>query len=204
MIREQTLRARHRLVIKLPITGELLRGSLLERTVRHTKDCPKCARGEDHQVFVLTVTYPGHCTPGQNAHVLPGLHPAHGLRFELATKSAWFVGGQTSPPPQEGELSPFSVSQARGALQYQYQVIFEASLADISAGGQGNDWPSRCPRSRPARRDGEWALRLQATTDDRGFQPERPIVNRYVCRYGEPDFRTREKLPLQRTCRDQS
>src|SRR5947209_14813860 len=44
---------------KLPITGELLRGSLLERTVRHTKDCPKCARGEGHHVFVLTVSYPG-------------------------------------------------------------------------------------------------------------------------------------------------
>ena len=44
---------------KLPISGELLRGSLLERTVRHTKGCPKCARGEGHQVFVLTVTYPG-------------------------------------------------------------------------------------------------------------------------------------------------
>jgi hypothetical protein len=59
MIREQTLRARKKLVGKLPITGELLRGSLLERTIRHTKDCPKCARGEGHQVFVLTVTYPG-------------------------------------------------------------------------------------------------------------------------------------------------
>jgi hypothetical protein len=46
-------------VSKLPISGELLRGSLLERTVRHTKDCPKCARGEGHRVFVLTVTYPG-------------------------------------------------------------------------------------------------------------------------------------------------
>src|SRR6476646_3884490 len=34
-------------------------GSLLERTVRHTKGCPKCARGEGHHVFVLTVTYPG-------------------------------------------------------------------------------------------------------------------------------------------------
>ena len=51
MIREQTLRARQKLVGKLPVTGELLRGSLLERTVRHTKDCPKCARGEGHQVF---------------------------------------------------------------------------------------------------------------------------------------------------------
>ena len=59
MIREQTLRARQKLVGKLPITGEILRGSLLERTVRHTKDCPKCARGEGHQVFVLTVSYAG-------------------------------------------------------------------------------------------------------------------------------------------------
>src|SRR6185312_10243449 len=59
MIRDRTLRARGKLVGKLPISGELLRGSLLERTVRHTKNCPKCARGEGHQVFVLTVTYPG-------------------------------------------------------------------------------------------------------------------------------------------------
>jgi uncharacterized protein DUF6788 len=59
MIREQTLRVRQKLVSKLPVSGELLRGTLLERTVRHTKDCPKCARGEGHHVFVLTVTYPG-------------------------------------------------------------------------------------------------------------------------------------------------
>jgi hypothetical protein len=59
MIREQTLRARQKLVSKLPITGGLLRGSLLERTVRHSKDCPKCARGEGHRVFVLTVSYAG-------------------------------------------------------------------------------------------------------------------------------------------------
>jgi hypothetical protein len=57
MIREQTIRARDKLVSKLPVTGELLRGSLLERTVRHKTGCPKCARGEGHQVFVLTVTY---------------------------------------------------------------------------------------------------------------------------------------------------
>lgn len=44
---------------RLPITGEILRGSLLERVVRHSKDCPKCARGEGHQVCVLTVSYPG-------------------------------------------------------------------------------------------------------------------------------------------------
>jgi hypothetical protein len=62
MIRNQTIRARDKLIGKLPITGELLRGSLLERTVWHTKGCPKCARGEGHEVFVLTVTYPGQRT----------------------------------------------------------------------------------------------------------------------------------------------
>lgn len=57
MIRDRTLQAREKLVSKLPVTGELLRGTLLERTVRHTKDCPKCARGEGHHVFVVTVSY---------------------------------------------------------------------------------------------------------------------------------------------------
>jgi hypothetical protein len=60
MIRNRTLlQARERLLGKLPITGELLRGSLLERTVRHRRGCPKCARGEGHRVFVLTVSYAG-------------------------------------------------------------------------------------------------------------------------------------------------
>jgi hypothetical protein len=59
MIRQQAIRARNKLAGKLPVTGELLRGTLLERTVRHSTGCPKCARGEGHQVFVLTVTYPG-------------------------------------------------------------------------------------------------------------------------------------------------
>jgi hypothetical protein len=59
MIRDRTVQAREKLVSKLPVTGELLRGALLERTVRHTKDCAKCARGEGHRVFVLTVTYAG-------------------------------------------------------------------------------------------------------------------------------------------------
>ena len=59
MIRDRALQTREKLVGKLPVTGELLRGSLLERVVRHTSGCPKCARGEGHHVFVLTVTYPG-------------------------------------------------------------------------------------------------------------------------------------------------
>jgi hypothetical protein len=59
MIRDRTLHVRDKLVARLPVTGELLRGYLLERTVWHNKGCPKCARGEGHRVFVLTVTYAG-------------------------------------------------------------------------------------------------------------------------------------------------
>ena len=62
MSREKTIRARDKLVSKLPVTGELLRGTLLERVVQHRSGCPKCARGECHKFFVLTVTYPGHRT----------------------------------------------------------------------------------------------------------------------------------------------
>lgn len=58
MSRQQTIRAREKLLSKLPITGELLRGSLFERTTFHPKNyCPKCDRGEGHKVFVLAVSY---------------------------------------------------------------------------------------------------------------------------------------------------
>ena len=59
MILDRTLKARDKLLGKLPITGELLRGSLLERTVWHRTGCPKCACGEGDRVFVLTVSYAG-------------------------------------------------------------------------------------------------------------------------------------------------
>jgi hypothetical protein len=59
MKRDQILRARQRLLSSLPVTGELLRGSLLERRVHHSSGCLKCARGEGHRVFVVTVSYPG-------------------------------------------------------------------------------------------------------------------------------------------------
>ena len=45
---------------RLPVTGEILRGSLLERTIRnHASGCAKCASGEGHPLSVLTVSYPG-------------------------------------------------------------------------------------------------------------------------------------------------
>jgi hypothetical protein len=59
MTHEQAIKARERLLKSLPNTGEVLRGSLIERTTRHTSGCPKCARGEGHPQTVLTVSYPG-------------------------------------------------------------------------------------------------------------------------------------------------
>lgn len=52
--------ARQKLVGRLPVTGDILRGSLLMRTIRnHAAGCTKCASGEGHQLAVLTISYPG-------------------------------------------------------------------------------------------------------------------------------------------------
>ena len=60
MTHEQTLRARQKLLDRLPVTAEILRGSLLERRVfRHKANCEKCASGEGHPLNVLSVTYAG-------------------------------------------------------------------------------------------------------------------------------------------------
>ena len=60
MRRERTVAARAKLVGRLPVTGDILRGSLLQRTIRnHAKSCAKCASGEGHQLAVLTVSYAG-------------------------------------------------------------------------------------------------------------------------------------------------
>lgn len=50
---------RDRLAANLPNSAEILRGSLLQRTIRHKRGCAKCARGEGHPVLVLTINYPG-------------------------------------------------------------------------------------------------------------------------------------------------
>lgn len=60
MIQKEALRARQKLLDRLPVTGEILRGSLLQRIIRpHGAKCAKCASGEGHPLAVLTITYPG-------------------------------------------------------------------------------------------------------------------------------------------------
>jgi hypothetical protein len=59
MKHEELLKARGRLTRQLPNPAEIVRGTLLKRTIRHRRGCPKCAAGGGHLVWVLTVTYPG-------------------------------------------------------------------------------------------------------------------------------------------------
>ena len=59
MTRKQAVQRRDKLAARLPDPSEVLRGSLLERTVHHSSGCPKCARGEGYPLWVLNVNYPG-------------------------------------------------------------------------------------------------------------------------------------------------
>ena len=54
----EVVRKRDKLAANLP-TAELLRGSLLQRTIRHKSGCPKCERGEGHPMLVLAVSGSG-------------------------------------------------------------------------------------------------------------------------------------------------
>src|ERR1700756_266133 len=57
MTRDQLIATRQTMVARLPVTGELLRGSLIERTVRHSRGCTICAGGGGPPLAGLTITY---------------------------------------------------------------------------------------------------------------------------------------------------
>ncbi len=57
--RKNAIRKRNKLAATLTGCGDVLRGSLLERTTFHSSGCPKCLRGEGHPQWVLNVNYPG-------------------------------------------------------------------------------------------------------------------------------------------------
>jgi hypothetical protein len=59
MKHKQVLEKRRKIAASLPVAEEVLRGSLVQRTIFHKKPCARCERGEGHKVWVLTVTYPG-------------------------------------------------------------------------------------------------------------------------------------------------
>ncbi len=59
MTRKQAIRKREKIAAQVSSPLGVLRGSLLQRTIHHSSGCLKCARGEGHPLWVLTVGYPG-------------------------------------------------------------------------------------------------------------------------------------------------
>src|SRR3984893_2931291 len=59
MTREQALRKREKLAGQFSSPIAVLRGSLLQRMIHPSSGGLKCARGEVHPLWVLTVGYPG-------------------------------------------------------------------------------------------------------------------------------------------------
>jgi hypothetical protein len=57
MKHKDALRRRQKLASALPPVAEILRGSLLKRTIRHKRGCAKCERGGGHLAWVLTIGY---------------------------------------------------------------------------------------------------------------------------------------------------
>jgi hypothetical protein len=55
----RALRQRDSLARAIGQPIEIVRGSLLERTIWHKKGCQTCARGEGHPALVLSINYPG-------------------------------------------------------------------------------------------------------------------------------------------------
>jgi poly(3-hydroxyalkanoate) synthetase len=55
----EALRQRDRLARAIGQPIEIVRGSLLERTIWHKKGCQTCARGQGHPALVLSINYPG-------------------------------------------------------------------------------------------------------------------------------------------------
>ena len=56
---KEALRERTKIASSIGPPTEIVRGSLLERTIRHKKGCQTCVRGEGHPAWILSVNYAG-------------------------------------------------------------------------------------------------------------------------------------------------
>jgi len=87
---QQIIRKRDGLLAELPDARDILRGSLLDRTIRHsTGRCKRCDSGGGHAVSVLAVGYPGgrmhqiSLRKEQAAHVKQSLENYYKLKAAL-------------------------------------------------------------------------------------------------------------------------
>ncbi|SRR6266849_10237703 len=89
MNHKNAIRQRDKLAHSISAPAEILRGSLLERTIRHKKGCQTCARGEGHPALILSVNYPGgrnkqiSIRPDQKQRVQRWLANYHKLKEKL-------------------------------------------------------------------------------------------------------------------------
>jgi hypothetical protein len=85
----ETRRRRDDLARSIGQPAEIVRGSLLERTIWHRKGCQTCARGKGHPALILSINYPGgrnkqiSIRPEQKAQVQRWLNNYHGMKNKL-------------------------------------------------------------------------------------------------------------------------
>ena len=86
---KEVIRLRNEVAKSIGQPAEILRGSLLERTIRHKQGCQTCARGEGHPALVLSINYPGgrnkqiSIRPEQKEQVERWLSNYHGVKEKL-------------------------------------------------------------------------------------------------------------------------
>ena len=56
---KEAVSLRDKLARSIESPAEILRGSLLQRIIRHKKGCQTCARGGGHPAWVLSINYAG-------------------------------------------------------------------------------------------------------------------------------------------------
>ena len=90
MTQAQIIRKRDSLLAQLPDARNILRGSLLDRTIRHSAGrCKRCDGGGGHAVSVLAIGYPGgrmrqiSLRKEQAAHVKQSLESYYKLKAAL-------------------------------------------------------------------------------------------------------------------------
>src|SRR5258708_9318282 len=88
-----------KLATTLPSTTDILRGSLLQRRIRHRSGCAVCARGGGHLISVLTVSYPRGRTKQIRDRKSTRLNSLH----QIHSYSAFCFEKKTShiAPPQQ-------------------------------------------------------------------------------------------------------
>lgn len=85
-MKAKLLAQRQRAVQKLPPIEEVLRGSILERSVRCGQPNCRCASGELHTATVLTVSFPG----GRTEQISLPAAVLHTVRGWVANYQRWW------------------------------------------------------------------------------------------------------------------